>query len=101
MGIVLPRAVVMQVDNTQALSFQHQTCPNSKLKGIFDLREAWVQELRDQGEVITVKVSTEKNIADLLTKCLVNTDFNRLVQLSQCHNPRKLELVRAKSKVSL
>ena len=50
-----------------------------------------------------IKVSdVGKNIADLLTKCLVNTDFNRLVQLSQCHNPRKLELVRlAKSKVSL
>merc|ERR1712072_1381383 len=41
---VLAGEIEKKVDNTQALSFQHQTCPNSKLKGIFDLREAWVQE---------------------------------------------------------
>ena len=35
-----------------------------------DMREEWVNELRDKKKVTTVKVSTDKNIVDMMTKCL-------------------------------
>ena len=38
----------------------------------------WVQELKDQKSVTAVKVKTEKNLADLLTKCHSVTVRKRL-----------------------
>ena len=51
-------------------SFQHSTCGVSKLKGVFNLREAWVRELKDEGLVNAVHVDTTTNLADMLTKGL-------------------------------
>ena len=82
MGMQVPSIIQMEVDNTQAISFQHKTCANTKLKGVFDLRWDWVKDLQDAKEVKTIHVDTMYNMADLLTKCLSNTDFNRLVQLT-------------------
>ena len=48
------------VDNAAGVSFQNGTNPNSKLKGIFDLREQWVKELRDKQRVKAVQISTDK-----------------------------------------
>ena len=93
MGMVIPKVLKMEVDNTQAISFQHKTCPHTKLKGVFDLRSDWVRDLQSAGEVQTVHVDTNYNLADLMTKCLSNTVFNRLVQLSQQHNDRAVRLV--------
>ena len=39
-------------------------------KGFFDLRGEWVRELRNSKRVAAVKVDTEKNIADMMTRCL-------------------------------
>ena len=47
MGIVTAYPFTVFVDNTQALSFQSATCPNSKIRGSIDMREAWVKELED------------------------------------------------------
>ena len=38
----------IHVDNASRVSFRKSTNPNSKLKGIFDMREEWVNELRDR-----------------------------------------------------
>ena len=57
---------------------------------------------QDAKEVKTVHVDTMYNMADLLTKCLSNTDFNRLVQLiiTQQNNDRAVRLVQfARAKV--
>ena len=54
-------------DSSQAHSFQHNTCPNSKIRGCFDLRDKCVQELRDKGVVKSVKIPRDLNVADLLT----------------------------------
>ena len=58
------------VDNAAGVSFQKLANPNSKLIGIIDMREEWVNELRDKKKVASVKVSTDKNIVDMMTKCL-------------------------------
>ena len=59
----------IKVDNAAGVSFQQSTNLDSRLKGIFDLRLEWVCELRDKSLVRAVKVETENNLADILTKC--------------------------------
>ena len=70
MGMDIDSPLVIQVDNTQAESFQGSTCADSKLRGTYDLREHWVRELQDETKFNAVHISTDKNIADLFTKCL-------------------------------
>ena len=50
-------------------------------------------DLQKAGEVETVHVDTKFNMADLLTKCLDNREFNRLVQLTQQSNDRAVRLI--------
>ena len=52
-----------------------------KIKGIYDLRWQWVQDLQNRNLVNTVKVHTDYNIADLLTKCHSRAVFNRHLDL--------------------
>ena len=78
MGIHIEWPGRIFVDNAAGVSFQNGTNPNSKLKGIFDLREQWVKELRDKRRVKAVKISTDKNVADMMTKCLTPTVMNKL-----------------------
>lgn len=91
LGMDLSWPFVVQVDNKQVISFKYSTCATSKLRGMIDLRWNWVQELRDDKLVEVEKVSTKNNLADMLTKCLTNVEFNR--QISQINEDfRSLEL---------
>ena len=80
-GIEVDWPGVLYVDNAAGISFSHKTNPQSKLKGCFDLRAAWVNELQNAECVKTVKVDTDINIADLLTKChdIITTRQNRSI----------------------
>mgnify|MGYP001230742664 CR=1 FL=1 len=75
--------LVVQVDNTQAKSFQEGTCVESKLRGNFDIRDKWVQELRDRHQLQVELVSSVNNVADLLTKVHKTARFRQLLQLVQ------------------
>ena len=57
--------------------------PQSKLKGMIDLRWEWVQELQDAQEIRAVKVGTDQNIADLLTKPHGRVKYNSLLDQVQ------------------
>ena len=70
--------IKIQVDNAAGVSFQHSTCASSKLRGIFDMADKWVQELKNVKVVDAVKVDTTKNLADMLTKCLAYPVRNSL-----------------------
>ena len=48
MGISVSWPFVVNCDSKQAISFQQDTCPKSRIRGSFDLREDWVAEVRDQ-----------------------------------------------------
>jgi hypothetical protein len=76
LGVKTPEPVVVQVDNQQAISFQRNTCLLSKMRGIIDMRWAWVKELRDKKKVKVLKVDTESNKADIFTKCLPAYKFH-------------------------
>ena len=69
MGRKVPWPLVVYVDNAAGVSYQHNTTASSKIRGVFDQRWDWVKELKDQSSVTAVKVPTEQNLADLLTKC--------------------------------
>lgn len=84
-GAIVQWPATIQVDNTTGISFQKSTCPNTRLLGTFDLRAEWIQELRDRQTVRTIKVSTEKNVSDLLTKCHPSKRFNVLMRLIHAH----------------
>ena len=71
----------LYVDNAAGVSFQQSTNPDTKLKGTFDLRAAWVKELRDEGVLKVEKIDTLLNVADLLTKCHQKGSHNRLIAL--------------------
>ncbi len=42
------------------------------------MREQWVKELRDKRRAKAAKISTDKNVADMMTKCLTATVMNKL-----------------------
>ena len=65
----VPWPLVVYVGNAAGVSYQHGTAASPKIRGVFDQRWDWIKELKDQASVTAVKVPTEKNLADLLTKC--------------------------------
>ena len=78
MGRDSNRPLHVYVDNAAGISFQQSTCASSKLGGVFDYRWDWVKELRNASQFTATKVATEKNVADLLTKCLAEPVRARL-----------------------
>ena len=67
---------VVQSDSKQAVSFQRDTAPNSKLRGCFDLRSRWVAGMRDRNIVDTKHILRDLNVADMLTHPLSAPKFN-------------------------
>ena len=83
LGLQTQKPLRIKVDNKQAESFAKATCMVSRLRGIFDLRDKWVQELRDAKQVQVTYVNGNANLADLFTKCLASGPFHRAVQAVQ------------------
>ena len=81
MGIATHYPFCVQVDSKQAQSFNYSTCPKSSIRGSFDWREDWVDEVRDLAVVKTEFVCSSRNLADLFTKCLRRPEFSRLFAL--------------------
>ena len=79
MGITVKYPIEIFIDNAAGVSFQRCTNPDTHIKGVFDLRNEWVRELRNSKKVSALKVDTAKNIADMMTKCLSATVRERLV----------------------
>ena len=69
-GIKVEYPLKIRVDNKAGVNFQNRMNPDSKLKGVFDMRQGWLQELHDKRRFVAVKIATDKNLADELTKPL-------------------------------
>ena len=89
-GIVVQFPLCVQVDNRQTKTFQEGTCVKSKLRGVVDMREQWVQELRDLAKVKVRWVPGWSNKADLLTKCFPNWEYQRRLKLVAGSNVARL-----------
>ena len=64
-----PSPFPLHIDNAAAKVFADDTCRVSRLKHI-DMRCKWVKQMRNRQIVFAVKVPTDDNIADVLTKPL-------------------------------
>ena len=71
------------MDNTAGIIFQAKMNADSRLKGIFDLRWSWVRELQDSKQIRAVKVLTNNNLADILTKCMSRPVYEGLIEQQQ------------------
>lgn len=77
MGIPFPKPFTLQIDNKAAIAFADNSAFKSKLKHI-DVRQEWVQTLRNHSIINPVYVPSEENLADLFTKILDAETFTRL-----------------------
>ena len=66
--------IKINVDSAAAKGFIENTCTIGRLKHI-DLRQSWVQTLRDREQLEYVKVPGEFNKADFFTKIQSRLDI--------------------------
>ena len=83
LGVCVDWPMSLHTDSTGAVSFKNDTCPTSKLRGCFDYRAKWVQELRSAGEIDILKTTDALNLADIFTKCMSNSKFKSRVDQIQ------------------
>ena len=69
MVIPFPKPFTLQIDNKAAIAFADNSAFKSKLKHI-DVRQEWVQTLRNHSIINPVYVPSEENLADIFTKIL-------------------------------
>ena len=63
------------------------TLQQGRLRTAFSLKEAWVQEIKDAGEVSVVQIPADINVSDMLTKVQPGTKVKRYIDLI---NPIKI-----------
>ena len=76
-GCTVEWPFVLQTDSKQAVSFGDESCPRSTVRGSFDWRVDWVNEVRDRNQVVLEHVYGEYNHADIMTKCMKGPEFQR------------------------
>ena len=81
LGVKVKYPFTMLEDNAATVSFQKSTTPYSKLRGVYNLRDNWVRELKDSKIVQAEKVHTDLNVADLFTKCHEWHKMSKLLKL--------------------
>ena len=69
------------VDNKQAEFFSKNITTTSKMRTTFNLKDAWIRELRDDKKVNIEHVNADVNPSDLLTKIHSNSRFNKLIKI--------------------
>ena len=69
-----PSTIPLGLDSTVAEAFMLNNCLKTRMKHI-DARLQWVQILRDDSIVIPIKIDTNDNLADWLTKILPPIKF--------------------------
>ena len=67
--------MLLHTDSGGAMSFKNDTCPTSQLRGCFDYRLQWVQEVRAADEIKIAMTTDKLNLSDIFTKCKGNKEF--------------------------
>ena len=85
LGVAVRWPMKIWCDSTGAISFKDDTCPVSKIRGCFDYREDWVEEIKAEGKIQVFKVKEMNNLADMLTKQYPTYKFKaRMQQIQEC-----------------
>ena len=74
---------ILHEDNKAVVAFQNSTTANTKLRGMINMKHAWVQELKNQNLTKAAKIATNENIADLLTKCYQPRELKMMIRRMQ------------------
>ena len=98
MGIPFPKPFTMQVDNKAAIAFSDNSAFKSKLKHI-DVRQEWVQTLRNKSIITPKYVRSEDNLADLFTKILTADIFEKTQKQNDVQKVEYLTLISCSSYV--
>ena len=86
MGGSMPLPYDLRVDNTTAIAFSKGNVRRSKLKHI-DVRQQWVEWLRNKELVNLTHVDIKLNIADFFTELLDQETFCRLRAMMMVDRP--------------
>ena len=86
MGGSMPLPYDLRVDNTTAIAFSKGNVMRSKLKHI-DVRQQWVEWLRNKEPVNLTHVGSKLNMADFFTKLLDHETFCRLRAMMMVDRP--------------
>ena len=86
-NIRVPDKITIKVDNNQAKVFANDETISSRLRTAFSLKEAWVQEIKDAGEVDVIQIPADINVSDMLTKVQPGTKVKKYIDLI---NPIKI-----------
>ena len=92
-GIEVSYPLTLMVDNAAGESFCKSTSGLSKLRGVYQMRDSRIKELRDAKIVTAQHVDTKLNLADRLTKGLSHAARQALDQ--EMDEVRRSLLVRA------
>ena len=76
-NMFFPLPIELQIDNETCKAFADDTVVKSRMKHI-DVRQEWVQTLRDHDIFKLIHVPTMYNVADIGTKILLYPTFVRL-----------------------
>ena len=74
--IQTPPSLAVYADADAAIGFAKHNGGATRMKHI-DIREAWVQEIRDNQKITILKIAGRKNPADFFTKVMAKTEFDR------------------------
>ena len=85
-NIKIPACLTLNVDSTAAQGFIDSTDKCTKIKMI-DMREEWVELLRNRTLLQTAKVAGPDNEADFFTKPLPPKHFFRIRDVIMNHTP--------------
>ena len=74
--IQTPPSLAVYADADAAIGFAKHNGGATRMKHI-DIREAWVQVIRDNKRITILKIAGSKNPADFFTKVMAKTEFDR------------------------
>ena len=77
LGLNTAAKLSLNVDATAAIGFARNNGGGSRMKHI-DVREDWVQSIRDKKWIVIQKIGTRENPADFLTKLFSQAEFDRI-----------------------
>ena len=78
-GVQVEWPVEVGTDSKAAKSFREASCPESKIRGCFDLRMDWVEELRTKGDVVVRYIEEASHLSDVFTKCMGPGNFKKKI----------------------
>jgi hypothetical protein len=72
-----PSPMTISMDSTVAEAFMRNNCLKTKMKHI-DVRQTWVQVMRDESVAVPQHVCSADNLADVFTKILLKHIFTKI-----------------------